>query len=60
MSYAARYLYLGAFFTDITKVDDVLNLHKIASEAVVNKFYIFCAANTQMPFLYKSNFLMLQ
>ena len=51
--YAARYLYLGAWFTDTAKLDDVINLHEAANEAVVNKFSIFCAANTQMPFMYK-------
>ena len=46
--YAARYLYLGAWFTDTAKLNDVINLHEAANEAVVNKFSIFCAANTQI------------
>ena len=53
VDYAPRYLYLGAWFTDTAKIDDVLALHEISNQATVNKFSIFCAANTLMPFVYK-------
>lgn len=53
VSYAARYLYLGAWFTDTAKMVDVLNMHQTMSEATVNKFSIFCTANTSMPFTFK-------
>ncbi len=43
----------GAWFTDSAKTDEILRLHEASSEAVVNKFSIFCASNTQMPFIYK-------
>ena len=56
VSYAARYLYLGAWFTDTARMDAVLNMHQTMSEAIVNKFSIFCAANTQMPFVFKKSF----
>ena len=52
-SYSHRYLYLGAWFTDTAKMDHIMALHEISGEAVVNKFSIFCAGNTQMPFIYK-------
>ena len=53
VKYSSRYLYLGAWITDSGKVDDVLRLHESSNEAIVNKFSIFCIANTQMPFVYK-------
>lgn len=34
-------------------MDEILKLHESSSEAVINKFSIFCASNTQMPFVYK-------
>ena len=51
--YSCSYLYLGAWFTDSGKISDVIALHEKANQATVNKFSIFCAANTQMPFVYK-------
>ena len=53
VSYSPRYLYLGAWFTDTGQIGDIMKCHEVGSEATVNKFSIFCAANTQMPFLYK-------
>ena len=53
VNYTNRYLYLGAWFTDTGKTDDVLRLHEPSNEAAINKFSIFCTANTQMPFVYK-------
>ena len=51
--YSCNYLYLGAWFTDSGKISDVIALHEKSNQATVNKFSIFCAANTQMPFAYK-------
>ena len=51
VDYAPRYLYLGAWFTDSAKMDDVMALHETGGQATVSKFSIFCAANTQMPFI---------
>ena len=51
--YSPNYLYLGAWFTDSGKLSDVLSLHEKSNQATINKFSIFCAANTQMPFVYK-------
>ncbi len=53
VSYAARYLYLGAWFTDTANINDVITAHETANEIIVNKFSIFCTANTQIPFIYK-------
>ena len=53
MSYASEYRYLGAWFTDSGKSEAVVSRHETTGEAVVNKFSIFCATNTQMPFIYK-------
>ena len=51
--YLSQYLYLGAWFSDSGKMADIISLHEKSNQAVVNKFAIFCAANTQMPFKYK-------
>ena len=51
--YFPKYLYLGAWFTDSGKMSDIISLHEKSNQATVNKFSIFCAANTQMPFIYK-------
>ena len=51
--YSPSYLYLGAWFTESGKMKDVIALHEKANQATINKFAIFCAANTNMPFKYK-------
>ena len=51
--YSPNYLYLGAWFTDSGKISDVIGLHVKSNQATINKFSIFCAANSQMPFIYK-------
>lgn len=53
VSYTGQYLYLGAWFTESATMDSVMALHQTASEAIINKFSIFCASNTTMPFMYK-------
>ena len=53
ISYCHQYLYLGAWFTDTGKMKDVMELHEARSQSVVNKFAIFCASNTDMPYCYK-------
>ena len=51
--YSSQYLYLGAWFTDSGKLSHVISLHEKSNQAVVNKFSIFCASNSRMPFKYK-------
>ena len=51
--YSPKYLYLGGWFTDSGKMTDVVALHEKANQATVNKFSIFCAVNSNMPFKYK-------
>ena len=51
--YSCNYLYLVAWFTDSGNISDVIALHEKSNQATVNNFFIFCAANTQMPFVYK-------
>ena len=53
VGYSPHYLYLAAWFTESGKMSDILNLHEKANQATVNKFSIFCVANTNMPFRYK-------
>lgn len=53
VNYTAQYLYLGAWFTDSSTMDSVMTLHETSSESIINKFSIFCASNTTMPFIYK-------
>ena len=53
ISYSSTYLYLGAWFTDSGRISDVVALHEKANQATVNKFSIFCVANSSMPFKYK-------
>ena len=40
VSYGTRYSYLGAWFTDTAKMDEVMNLHQTESEATLNKFSV--------------------
>lgn len=51
--YCKKYLYLGAWFTDQGSMRQVMQLHEAAGESVVNKFAVFCASNTDMPFYFK-------
>ena len=51
--YSPMYLYLGAWFTESGKMVDILTLHEKDNQATFNKFAIFCAANSNMPFKYK-------
>ena len=53
VEYCSQYLYLGAWFSDDGNIKSVLNLHEKSSASLVNKFAIFCAVNTTMPFSYK-------
>ena len=53
VSYTHRYLYLGAWFTDSGRIKDIVSVHETSNEAVVSKFVIFCAANSEMPYAYK-------
>ena len=48
VNYVSEYLYLGAW-----KSESAVARHVVASETIVNKFAIFCARNTQVPFIYK-------
>lgn len=53
VQYCSQYQYLGAWFIDSARTDNAMALRNIASEAIVNKFAIFCASNTLMPLVYK-------
>ena len=53
VNYTAQYLYLGAWFTESATMDSIMTLHEKTSEAVINRFSIFRASNTTMPFIYK-------
>ena len=53
VGYSSRYLYLGAWFTESGRMSDIITLHEKDNQKAVNKFSIFCAANTNMPFKYK-------
>ena len=53
VQYAATYLYLGAWITDSGKMADIIALHDQHCSNIVNKFSIFCQANTLMPFTMK-------
>ena len=53
VSYTDKYLYLGAWFTDSGKMKDIITMHEERNEAVINKFAIFCTANSEMPYVYK-------
>ena len=53
IQYCPRYLYLGAWFTDVGTMESVLALHETQCTLSINKFAVFCAANTTMPFQYK-------
>ena len=48
--YCDRYKYLGAWFTDSGRMKDVLSLHEVKCQSVVNKFSISCASNPDMPY----------
>ena len=53
IDYCSTYLYLGAWFKDDGSSKSALMLHQPAHQEVVNKFAIFCAVNTEMPYRYK-------
>ena len=60
VKYCDKYLYLGAWFSDTGKIGDIINMHEAHSEAVVNKFAIFCTANSGMPYIYTRNVYLMQ
>ena len=51
--YKSTYCYLGSFFTDDGKISSVLKLHVKSRVSDINKFVIFCAVNTSIPFYIK-------
>ncbi|KAK4324397.1 hypothetical protein Pmani_004957 [Petrolisthes manimaculis] len=53
IDYVHKYLYLGAWITDDAKMNSVLASHEPMNESNLNKFAIFCAANSNMPYIYK-------
>ena len=54
IEYCVNYKYLGSWFTDDGKMKSVLKLHESAHQITCNKFAIFCEANTELPYYYKS------
>ena len=57
IDYTHKYMYLGAWFSDDNKIDTIMKLHEAGCEATVNKFAVFCASNTDMPFIFKQQVL---
>ena len=53
IEYCSTYLYLGAWFKDDGGSKSALMLHQPSHQEVVNKFAVFCAVNTEMPYRYK-------
>ena len=53
IEYCSTYLYLGAWFKDDGSSKSAVMLHQPSHQEVVNKFAIFCAVNTEMPYRYK-------
>ena len=51
--YKSVYCYLGSFFTDDGKISSALEMHIKSKTADINKFTIFCAVNTSIPFYIK-------
>ena len=51
--YKSVYCYLGFFFTDDGKISSALKMHIKIKTADINKFIIFCAVNTSIPFYIK-------
>ena len=48
--YCPKYIYLGVWFTDDAKISSVLSQHEAQKSSLVNKFAVFCAANTSYVF----------
>ena len=46
-------MYLGAWFTADARIESVMRLHEVTGVTTINKFALFCAANTDMPYAYK-------
>ena len=53
IAFSDSYVYLGAWFTADARIGSVMRQHEASGEATVNKFALFCAANTDMPYAYK-------
>lgn len=53
IDYVHNYFYLGAWITDDAKMNTVITLHETVNKTLLNKFAIFCAANSNMLFTYK-------
>ena len=51
--YKNMYCYLGSYFVDDGKESSALKYHIKSKTADMNKFIIFCAANTSIPFYIK-------
>ena len=54
IDYCKQYMYLGSWFTDDGKIKSALKLHEPSHQSSMNKFAIFCRANAEMPYYYKS------
>ena len=51
--YKSEYCYLGSYFTDDGKMSSSLQKHITSKTSDINKFTIFCAVNTTIPFYLK-------
>ena len=54
IDYCKQYMYLGSWFTDDGKIKSVLKLHEPSHQSSMNKFTIFCRANAEIPYYFKS------
>ena len=52
--YSSHYPYLGAW-SRLCVIEGYNQVNKTKNQATVNKFAIFCAANTNMPFKFKKH-----
>ena len=52
--YKDNYCYLGSFFTADGKISSVIKKHIESKTPDINKFIIFCAVNTSIPFYIKN------
>ena len=57
VTHTDTYVYLGSPFTEDGKISHVLNLHIESRTKQLNKFKLFCAKNSMMPFYIKKKVL---
>ena len=53
VKHTTKYIYLGSPFTEDGNVNTVMNIHLASKTSDLNKFKIFCAKNSTMPYRFK-------